>query len=57
VTVNCGLMYPDCTELLHETRFKQSLRLITEATWEGQPVHLYELTAPQPISAGSGVGR
>jgi len=57
VTVNCGLMYPGCTELLHETRFKQSLRLITDTTWEGQPVHLYELTAPQPISAGSGVGR
>jgi hypothetical protein len=50
-------MYPGCAELLHETRFKQSLRLITETTWEGQPVHLYELTAPQPISAGSGVGR
>jgi hypothetical protein len=46
VTVNCGLDYPGCDELMAAMKTARRLRLIANATWLGQPVQLYELLAP-----------
>jgi hypothetical protein len=46
VTVNCGLDFPGCGELLATTKAARRLRLIANATWLGQPVQLYELLPP-----------
>jgi len=46
VTINCGLEFPGCDELLATTKAARRLRLIANATWLGQPVQLYELLPP-----------
>ncbi len=43
VTVNCALMGDGCAALLGKIDRTSSLRLVTAAEWEGQPVRLYEL--------------
>jgi hypothetical protein len=44
VTVNCGLQSADCDETMNVMRQSPDLRLIEEASWEGEPVRLFELT-------------
>ena len=46
VTVNCGLDYPDCNELLDEMRRSPYLRLVADTQWLGHPVQLYEVAGP-----------
>jgi hypothetical protein len=46
VTVNCGLDYPGCSELLDEMRSSPSLRLVADTQWLGHPVQLYEVAGP-----------
>jgi hypothetical protein len=46
VSINCGLLYPGCTELLGAMWTSPSLRLIADTQWNGQPVQLYEVARP-----------
>jgi hypothetical protein len=47
VTINCGLGYPGCDELLDAMQRAPRLRLLANTRWIGAPVQLYELLAPQ----------
>jgi len=46
VTVNCGLYYPDCHELMDAMRHDTRLRLTADTQWNGHTVQLYEVLAP-----------
>jgi hypothetical protein len=46
VTVNCGLGYSGCDELMEAMRRARRLRLVAATTWEGFPVQLYEVLPP-----------
>jgi hypothetical protein len=46
VTVNCGLGYVGCDELMEAMRRARRLRLAAATEWNGQPVQLYEVLAP-----------
>ena len=46
VTVNCGLNYPDCHELMDAMRHDLRLRLAADTQWNGHTVQLYEILAP-----------
>jgi hypothetical protein len=46
VSVNCGLIYPGCSDLMNAMRHDTRLRLAADAQWNGQPVQLYEVLAP-----------
>ena len=43
VTINCGLHYPRCDDLLNRMQQSPWLRPVEETTWEGEPAALYEL--------------
>jgi hypothetical protein len=44
VTVNCGLGFGECADIMNRTRQSPDLRLIKETSWQGGPVALFELT-------------
>jgi hypothetical protein len=44
--VNCGLYYAGCGELMAAMRHDTRLRLVSDASWNNQPVQLYEVLAP-----------
>jgi hypothetical protein len=46
VTVNCGLGYAGCDELMDAMRRARRLRLAADTMWQGHPVQLYELLPP-----------
>ena len=46
VTVNCGLYYPGCRELMDAMRHDRRLRLAADTQWNGHTVQLYEVLAP-----------
>ena len=46
VTVNCGLGYAGCDELMDAMRRARRLRLSADTMWQGHPVQLYELLPP-----------
>ena len=46
VTVNCGLDYPGCDDLMDAMKHAPRLRLSANAVWMGHPVQLYEILAP-----------
>jgi len=46
VTVNCGLGYAGCNELMEAMRRARRLRLSADTVWRGSPVQLYELLPP-----------
>jgi hypothetical protein len=46
VSVNCGLNYPGCRELMDAMRHDKRLRLSADTQWNGHPVQLYELLPP-----------
>lgn len=46
VTINCGLSYPGCDELLDAMQRAPRLRLLANTRWMDAPVQLYELLAP-----------
>jgi hypothetical protein len=46
VTVNCGLGYPGCYDLMGAMSHARRLRLTANTVWMGQPVQLYEVLAP-----------
>ena len=46
VSVNCGLYYPGCVELMDAMRHDTRLRLTADGSWNNQPVQLYEVLAP-----------
>jgi hypothetical protein len=46
VTVNCGLYYPGCRELMDAMRHDTRLRLAADTQWNGHTVQLYEVLAP-----------
>ena len=46
VSVNCGLYYAGCGELMAAMRHDTRLRLVSDASWNDQPVQLYEVLAP-----------
>ena len=46
VTVNCGIGYAGCTELMDAMRRARRLRLTADTQWNGQPVQLYEVLSP-----------
>ena len=46
VTVNCGLGFAGCDELMEAMRRARRLRLLADTAWEGSPVQLYELLPP-----------
>jgi hypothetical protein len=48
VSVNCGLYYPDCHELMDAMRHDKRLRLAADTQWNGHTVQLYEVLAPAP---------
>ena len=47
VTVNCGLNYAGCDELVDAMRRASRLRLVATMGWQGFPVQLYEVLPPQ----------
>ena len=47
VTVNCGLNYAGCDELVDAMRRASRLRLMATMEWQGFPVQLYEVLPPQ----------
>jgi hypothetical protein len=53
VTVNCGLGYPGCVETARLMALSKDLRLIADTLWQGEPVQLYELSAPVGAAAVS----
>ena len=46
VSINCGLGYSGCTELMDAIRHDTRLRLAANTRWNGADVQLYELLAP-----------
>jgi hypothetical protein len=46
VTINCGLGFPGCDELLDAMRRAPRLRMAANTRWMGAPVQMYELLAP-----------
>jgi hypothetical protein len=48
VSVNCGLIYAGCRELMDAMRHDTRLRLAADTQWNGQTVQLYEVLAPGP---------
>jgi hypothetical protein len=46
VSVNCGLNYPGCRELMDAMRHDKRLRLAADTQWNENPVQLYEVLAP-----------
>ena len=46
VTVNCGLNFEGCTELVDAMRHTPRLRLMANSRWMDRPVQLYEVLAP-----------
>jgi hypothetical protein len=46
VSVNCGLNYPGCGELMDAMRHDTRLRLAANTRWMAHPVQLYEVLAP-----------
>ena len=46
VTVNCGLGYAGCDELMEAMRRARRLRLVATTAWRGFPVQLYEILPP-----------
>jgi hypothetical protein len=43
VTVNCGLWDATCEDAVNQIRALRELRLVSETSWQGRPVQLYEL--------------
>jgi hypothetical protein len=48
VSVNCGLYYAGCGELMDAMRHDTRLRLAADTQWNGHTVQLYEVLAPDP---------
>jgi hypothetical protein len=48
VSVNCGLHYPGCHELIDAMRKDTRLRLAVDTQWNEDTVQLYEVLAPDP---------
>jgi len=48
VSVNCGLYYPGCGELMDAMRHDTRLRLAADTQWNGHTVQLYEVLPPEP---------
>jgi hypothetical protein len=48
VSVNCGLHYPGCHELIDAMRKDTRLRLAADTQWNEDTVQLYEVLAPDP---------
>jgi hypothetical protein len=48
VTVNCGLHYPGCHELMDAMRKDTRLRLAADTQWNEDTVQLYEVLAADP---------
>jgi hypothetical protein len=46
VSVNCGLVYPGCQELMYAMRHDTRLRLTSNVQWNNNTVQLYEVLAP-----------
>jgi hypothetical protein len=46
VSVNCGLNYDGCGELMAAMRHDTRLRLAADVQWNGNPVQLYEVLPP-----------
>ena len=46
VSVNCGLVYPGCQELMDAMRRDTRLRLTSNVQWNNNTVQLYEVLAP-----------
>ena len=46
VSLNCGLNYPGCSDLVDAMRRTKELRLTADTLWMNQPVQLYEVLAP-----------
>jgi hypothetical protein len=46
VTINCGLGFPGCDELLDAMQRAPRLRVSANTRWMGAPVQMYELLAP-----------
>jgi hypothetical protein len=46
VSVNCGLIYPGCRDLMDAVRHDTRFRLTADTQWNGQTVQLYEVLAP-----------
>jgi hypothetical protein len=46
VSVNCGLGFAGCDELMEAMRRARRLRLSLDTQWNGHPVQLYEVLAP-----------
>ena len=46
VSVNCGLIYPGCPELMDAMRHDTRLRLAADTQWNGHTVQLYEVLPP-----------
>jgi hypothetical protein len=46
VTVNCGLNFEGCTELVDAMRHTPRLRLMANSRWMDRPVQLYEVLGP-----------
>ena len=51
VTVNCGLYYPGCGELMDAMRHDRRLRLAADTQWNGHTVQLYEVLPAEPTQA------
>ena len=48
VSVNCGLIYPGCDEIMDAMRHDTRLRLAADTQWNGHTVQLYEVLASDP---------
>jgi hypothetical protein len=48
VSVNCGLIYPGCDEIMDAMRHDTRLRLAADTQWNGHTVQLYEVLAADP---------
>jgi hypothetical protein len=46
VSVNCGLIYPGCGEIMDAMRHDTRLRLAADTQWNGHTVQLYEVLPP-----------
>jgi hypothetical protein len=46
VSVNCGLNYENCRELMDAVRHDRRLRLAADTQWNGHTVQLYEVLPP-----------
>ena len=48
VSLNCGLSYPGCDQIMDAMRHDTRLRLAADTQWNGHTVQLYEVLASDP---------